>query len=324
MLFRKLGYITISFVIDYTQYTYPMETRPKIVVIVGTTATGKSDLAVLLARKFGGEVVSADSRQIYRGLDLGTGKITKTEMRGVPHHMLDIADPRRPYSAARFQRNARRIIRDILRRGKLPIVAGGTGFYIDALVYDMEFPNVKPNFSLRKTLEKLPLEDLSKRLERLDPHRRKTIDAKNRVRLIRAIEIATLYGPIKPIVTSSPYNILWLGIATNKEDLKERVVRRIQKRIRRGMFREFEHLHKNGLSLRRMEELGLEYRHGARYLCGEIDRATFVSDLARDILRYAKRQMTWFKRNKEIHWLSPDRANEAESIVAKFLMQRKT
>lgn len=296
-----------------------MHTPPKVVVIVGTTATGKSDLAVALARRFHGEVVSADSRQVYRGLDLGTGKITKSEMRGVPHHMLDVVDPRRPYSAARFQREARKAIRGILRRGKLPIIVGGTGFYIDALIFDMEFPRVKPDFALRRRLEKLSLDELVSRLRALDPKRLETIDAKNRVRLVRAIEIATLYGPVKPLTISSPFDALWIGLTADKETFKERVKLRIHKRIRRGMFKEFERLHLDGLSYRRMEELGLEYRHGARYLRGEIDRETFIADLTRDILRYAKRQMTWFKRNTDIHWLSIENLGSAADLVAGFL-----
>lgn len=296
-----------------------MATAQKIVVIVGMTATGKSDLAVRLARVFNGEVVSADSRQVYRGLDLGTGKITRREMRGVPHHMLDVADPKRPYNAARFQKNGRKIISDILRRGKIPIIVGGTGFYIDALVYDIDFPAVAPNFRLRKKLEKLSTEELLQHLQKLDPKRAKEIDVKNRVRLIRAIEIATLFGLVRPLTKKTPYDVLWLGLRTNDADLRERIAIRLKKRLRAGMIQEFSRLHKGGLSYRRMEELGLEYRFGARLLQGKLSRKVFETELAKEIRRYAKRQMTWFRKNPNIIWFTPENTFAIEAVVRDFL-----
>jgi tRNA dimethylallyltransferase len=296
-----------------------MEQKPKIIVIVGMTATGKSDLAVRLAKRSNGEVVSADSRQVFRGLDLGTGKISKREMRGIPHHLLDVADPKRPYSVAHFQKAGRKVIADILKRQKLPIIAGGTGFYIDALVYEMNFPSVRPDMRLRKTLERLATEKLVKRLETLDPKRLETIDTKNRVRLIRAIEIATLYGPVQRLTKKTPYDILWIGLRTDNADLKSRIEKRLKKRIRAGMLKEFARLHAAGLSFRRMEELGLEYRYGARLLRGELSRSEFEKELAKEIRRYAKRQMTWFKKNPDIHWLTPENVSSADALVQKFL-----
>ena len=296
-----------------------MEQKPKIIVIVGMTATGKSDLAVRLAKRSNGEVVSADSRQVFRGLDLGTGKISKREMRGIPHHLLDVADPKRPYSVAHFQKAGRKVIADILKRQKLPIIAGGTGFYIDALVYEMNFPSVRPDMRLRKTLERLATEKLVKRLETLDPKRLETIDTKNRVRLIRAIEIATLYGPVQRLTKKTPYDILWIGLRTDNADLKSRIEKRLKKRIRAGMLKEFARLHAAGLSFRRMEELGLEYRYGARLLQGELSRSEFEKELAKEIRRYAKRQMTWFKKNPDIHWLTPENVSSADALVQKFL-----
>jgi tRNA dimethylallyltransferase len=296
-----------------------MEQKPKIIVIVGMTATGKSDLAVRLAKRSNGEVVSADSRQVFRGLDLGTGKISKREMREIPHHLLDVADPKRPYSVAHFQKAGRKVIADILKRQKLPIIAGGTGFYIDALVYEMNFPSVRPDMRLRKTLERLATEKLVKRLETLDPKRLETIDTKNRVRLIRAIEIATLYGPVQRLTKKTPYDILWIGLRTDNADLKSRIEKRLKKRIRAGMLKEFARLHAAGLSFRRMEELGLEYRYGARLLRGELSRSEFEKELAKEIRRYAKRQMTWFKKNPDIHWLTPENVSSADALVQKFL-----
>lgn len=319
MLVCKLGYTSISTGIDYTQYTHSMHTPPKVVVIVGMTATGKSDLAVALAKKFSGEVISADSRQVYRGLNLGTGKITKSEMQGVPHHMLDVADPKRTYSAARFLKTGREAISRVLRRGKLPIIVGGTGFYVDALAYDIDFPAVKPDMRLRRTLERLATEKLVKRLETLDPRRLETIDSKNRVRLIRAIEIATLYGPVQPLTKKTPYDILWLGLSTDDADLRARIEKRLKKRIRAGMLKEFARLHNAGLSFRRMGVLGLEYRFGAHLLQGALTRAEFGMELVKEIRRYAKRQMTWWKRNGDIHWLDAADTGDSFDLVARFL-----
>lgn len=286
--------------------------KPRIIAVVGPTATGKSDLAVSLAKKYGGEVVSADSRQVYRGLDIGSGKISAKEMQGVPHHLLDVADPKHSYSVARFQKDGRKAIAAILKRGKIPIIVGGTGFYIDALLFDMQFPNVKPNKSLRAKLEKLSTHLLVDRLESLDPRRAEDIDKQNRVRLIRAIEIAEANGPVAPISTSSPYDIYWIGIHAETEVLKSRIVLRLAKRMKAGMTAEFKKLHEQGLSYKRMETLGLEYRYGARLLQGLINRSEFAEQLTKEIVKYAKRQMTWFKKNKAIKWVS------LEDITAGF------
>lgn len=283
--------------------------KPRIIAIVGPTATGKSDLAVRLAKKHNGEIVSADSRQVYRGLDIGSGKVTMKEMGGIPHHLLDVADPKRTYSVARFQRDGRRAIAGILKRGKTPIVVGGSGFYVDALLLDMQLPNVKPDMSLRSKLEKLPTEVLNMKLREIDPRRADDIDSQNRVRLIRALEIATLYGPVAPVSTTSHYDIFWIGIRADTETLKERIALRLQKRIKGGMIAEFKRLREQGLSLRRMETLGLEYRYGARLLQKKITRREFEVQLTKEITKYAKRQMTWFKRNKYIHWIEAGNAN---------------
>ena len=165
-----------------------MKSLQKIIVVCGPTATGKSDYAVELAKKVRGEIISADSRQVYRGLDIGSGKITKKEMRGIPHYCLDIANPKRVFSVSSYKKFADKAIKDIVNRGKTPIICGGTGFYIDAVICDIAFPAVPPNKTLRKTLEKLSLEELQNKLQKLDPRRFELVDQKNKVRLIRAIE----------------------------------------------------------------------------------------------------------------------------------------
>ena len=276
---------------------------PKVMAIVGPTATGKSDLAVRLAKKIGGEIVSADSRQVYRGLNIGTGKITKREMQGIPHYLLNVADPRRVYSVARFVRDGRKAINAILLKGKIPIVVGGSGFYVDALLFDIRFPSVKPNKKLRMKLEGLSTIELVHKLEILDPRRALEIDKCNRVRLIRAVEIAETNGPVAPIATTSIYDIYWIGIRADSEILKQRIALRLKKRMRSGMIAEFKRLHQEGLSLKRMEMLGLEYRYGAKLLEGSLTRLEFEAKLVAEIIKYARRQMTWFKRNKAIKWI---------------------
>lgn len=294
---------------------------PKIVVLLGQTASGKTALSIALAKRFGGEVISADSRQVYRGLDLGTGKVTKREMGRIPHHLLDVADPKRTYTVARFLREGERAIRDICARDRLPIICGGTGFYIDALIDGAPLPDVPPNPALRAKLAQLRADELAHMLDELDPDRAATIDRKNPVRLIRAIEIATAIGKVPPIPNApARYETLKIGIRWPKEQLAARIHDRLLARMRQGMLAEAKHLHARGLSWRRMEELGLEYRYMARHLRGEIDRATMLAELEHAIVQYAKRQMTWFKRDLKSHWISPKNAIlEAEHLVGDFL-----
>lgn len=277
--------------------------KPKIIVIVGPTASGKSDLAVKIAKEKNGEVISADSRQVYKGLDIGSGKITKREMRGVPHFLLDVANPKKVFTVADFKKLGQKAIDDILSRGKTPIIVGGTGFYIDALVYDMDIPEVPPNKILREKLEKKSLEQLFTQLQKLDPERADEIDSKNKVRLVRAIEIVKALGKVPKTKKKKQFDVEWIGIDWPDEILKERIHTRLLKRICGGMIKEAENLHAQGLSYKRMESLGLEYRYMARFLKGEISREEMIAELEIKIRQYAKRQRTWFKRNKDIKWV---------------------
>ncbi len=297
--------------------------KQKVIVILGPTATGKTALAVELARTFGGEVVSADSRQIYRGLDLGTGKVTKREMRGVPHYLLDVASPKRQFSAAQFAEQARASIADIAARGKVPIVCGGTGFYIDTLL-GLSIPDVPPDPKLRKKLAAKSVAALLTELKRLDPERAQTIDQNNPVRLVRAIEIAKALGKVPPRSSGDEtYDTLKIGLDMPDETLKERIAKRLDERQKKGMLREAERLHTGGLSWKRMRELGLEYRTMADYLTGtHADLAAFKERLTFDIWHYAKRQRRWFKRDTNIHWLNPLKKSDlkrAQTLASRFL-----
>lgn len=277
--------------------------KPKLIVICGPTATGKSDYAVTLAKKINGEIISADSRQVYKGLDIGAGKITKKEMRGTPHHLLDVVSPKKVFSVEQFQKLGKRAISDILKREKTPIICGGTGFYIDALVYESTFPSVPPNKKLRAQLEKESTEVLFALLQEKDPERAESIDSKNKVRLIRALEIVEAIGKVPTTKKESPYDIKWIGLDFPDDTLKERIHIRLLKRLKGGMIKEVENLHTQGLSWKRMRELGLEYRYLADYLTGKYTKEEMTSQLESAIWQYAKRQRTWFKRNKEIGWI---------------------
>ncbi len=268
----------------------------KVIVVCGPTATGKSDYAVALAQKCNGEVISADSRQVYRGLDIGSGKITKKEMCGIPHHLIDVASPVRVFSVAQYQRRATKIISDIFKRKKIPIICGGTGFYIDAVIYGQTFPKVRPNTRLRKELEKMETSELAEKLQTLDPDRYAMIDRRNRVRLIRAIEIATVLGRVPLQLRHARYDVEWHYLDFPDVVLKKRIHDRLLKRMRTGMGAEVKQLHESGASWRRLESLGLEYRYLALYLQGKLSKTTMLSELETAIWHYAKRQRTWLKK----------------------------
>lgn len=281
----------------------------KVLVILGPTASGKSDLAVKLAKKLNGEVVSADSRQVYKGLDIGSGKITKREMRGVRHHLLDVASPRGLFTVARYRPLARRAVRDILRRGKLPIIAGGTGLYVDSLLYDTPLPEVPPNPKLRARLEKETVAKLFAQLQKLDPRRAGNIESKNKRRLVRALEIVLATGrPVPELQKREPaYDAVKIGIARPPEKLKRRIRERLARRLKQGMLREVKKLHGQGISWKRLDDLGLEYRYTSRYLRGLISREEMTTTIEKESWAYAKRQMTWWKKDKGIRWIKNER-----------------
>ncbi len=285
--------------------------KPKVVVILGQTATGKSSLAVNIAlrlrsgsstKKVGAEIISADSRQVYKSLDVGTGKITKKEMRGVPHHLLDVASPKKKFTVTKYQEKAIYAMAEIIKKGKVPIIVGGTGFYIDAITKGIIFPEVPPNLKLRKALESKSAEVLFKMLEKLDKARAKTIDAKNKVRLIRAIEIATVLGKVPKIAESKPeYKFIKIGLYLPEDKLKKNIKKRVAGMFKAGLLKEIKKLKKLGVSKKRLEELGFEYNDPT------------YEKVVSDTIKYAKRQMTWFKRDKEIKWF------DASTLTSPFI-----
>ena len=278
-------------------------------VILGTNASGKSELAIRLANHLGGEVISADSRQVYRGLDLGSGKITPAQAGTVKHHLIDVADLSDYFSLAQYQRAAYSAIDSISGAGKRPLLVGGTGLYISAIVEGYELVDVPPNEPLRAELEGLPLPQLVERIEKSDPEAASRIDKNNRRRLIRAIEIAAA-GRAHSAARqcSARYNCLQLGLTWPREVLEARIERRLRDRLANGMIDEVAALRSRGVSDTRLEKLGLEYRYVTRYLRGELRTLDDLRlELGIAIRQFAKGQLTWFKRDRRIIWLDPFR-----------------
>jgi len=259
-----------------------------------------------MAKKINGEIISADSRQMYKGLNIGSGKITKKEMRGVPHYCLNIVSPKKIFTVVDFKKRADKAIEEIFAKNKTPIIVGGTGLYIQAVVDNIVLPEVKPNWKLRKELEKKTTEEMFNMLKKLDPERAKNIDAKNPRRLIRAIEIAKKLGKIPKLKSMSrrDLDIRQIGVKLPDEILKKNVEKRINKMLKGGLVAETKKLRKSGLSWKRIYELGFEYRYPALFLRGEISKDEMLAKMLIENWQYAKRQMTWFKRDKRIKWIN--------------------
>jgi tRNA dimethylallyltransferase len=308
----------------------------KLIVVLGPTATGKTKLAVFLASKFNGEIISADSRQVFRGMDIGTGKDLADYVVNqgrkkvtIPHYLIDVVSPQTEFNVAKYQRLAYQAIEDILSRGKLPILVGGTGLYLDAVIYGYDFvsqPTKKELIEVRKKLDKLNLKQLLKKLEKIDPETFKVIDRDNRRRVQRALEIYYQTGQRKSELNSKKkpdYESLILGIKFPLEEIYQKISRRLRERIAEGMIKEVKKLHDRGVSWQRLDDFGLEYRYVSRYLRGIITKEEMLEQLEREIRRFSKRQLTWFKRNKEIIWPAGNSLKEkiaqAEKKVKKFI-----
>lgn len=300
----------------------------KIIVILGQTTTGKSNVAVKIAKKFNGEIISADSRQVYKGLDIGSGKIMRKEMKGIPHYLLNVANPKRQFSVAQYKKLTDKKIQEIYNKNvkhrvfnKLPIIVGGTGFYIQAVVDNLILPEVKPDYALRKKLEKKSTKKLFEILKKLDRNRAREIETDNPRRLIRAIEIARELGKVPKLKIKPKYHALQIGLKLPDKELRKKIHMRLIARMKKGMVAEASRLHKQGLSWRRMEALGLEYRYLALYLQKKINKKEMLSKTETEIWRFAKRQKMWFKRDTRIKWFKPNEIKKIEKEVRKFLKQ---
>ena len=291
---------------------------PKLIVIEGTNASGKSSLGVELAGRFGGEIVSADSRQVYERLDLGSGKITPEEMKGVPHHLLNVRKPGEFFSMADFQRLAFDAVDGILSRGRVPFLVGGTGLYVDAVADGYELSDRAPDHSLRARLETYDTPALYNMLKDKLPDT--DIDPRNRHRVMRALERLEA-DDWHPSAKKPRYSLLKLGVTWPREILKQRIDERLEKRLAAGMADEVKALLDEGISEEFLVKLGLEYKYLTWYLTGKIGYGQMVEELGNAIKKFAKRQMTWFRRDPRIHWLdmSADPVGEASVLIQSFL-----
>jgi len=303
-----------------------------LLVILGPTATGKTKLAVQLAHKLSGEIISADSRQVYRGMDIGTGKdLNEYNYKGIsiPYHLIDIVAPIEEYNVAQFQRDFQRIYSDITKRKKLPILCGGTGFYIKAVLMDFQLPKTEPDKQLRQRLENWELEDLINELETISPGTSANTPVDTKRRVIRAIEVAksrgkgvrrTEAGQRRP-ENSNLQDTTVIGIEYPREVIRERITKRLNNRLNSGMIEEVEALLIGGVTHHRLDTLGLEYRFISRFLKGDYSKDEMTGLLNTAIHQFAKKQMTFFrnmeKNGIKIHWIPEGDFETVLKVIAK-------
>jgi tRNA dimethylallyltransferase len=286
--------------------------KPPLLVVLGPTAVGKTKLGLELALRYGGEIVSGDSMQVYRGMDIGTAKATAEERALVPHHLIDIRDPDYPFSVAEFQQLAHEAIVDIAARGKLPLLVGGTGLYIESLCYGFEFTDAGTDEAYRRELADFAAahgdEALHARLREVDPATAERLHPNDRRRIIRALEIARLTG--KPLSEhlagqkkQSPYECCFIGLTMEREALYRRIEQRVDKMLAEGLVAEVRRLLRAGYTADHVSMQGIGYKELAAYVNGAVSLEEAVAALKRNTRRFAKRQLSWFRRMPDIHWI---------------------
>ena len=301
----------------------------KMIVIVGPTASGKTALSVALAKALGGEVVSCDSMQIYRGMDVGTAKVTPEEMEGIPHHMVSVADPEESFSAARFQQMADPIVEDILRRGKTVILAGGTGLYVDALVSGRTFapyPETGKRQELEREADEKGMEAMLLELQQVDPETGARLHLADRKRILRALEVYRETG--KPIsqhnretqAVPDKYQPIWIGLDyEDRKDLYDRINLRVDLMLEQGLLTEIRGLLDAGVPEQCTAMQAIGYKEFLPVLKGEGDLASAVESVKQESRRYAKRQLTWFRRNGKVNWIYRKKDTEFSEILRQAL-----
>ena len=278
----------------------------KLIVILGPTASGKSDLAIKLAKKFSGEIVSADSRQIYKEMDIGTNKLTQKQMSGIKHYLIDMIKPDQEFTLAQYKRLAVKAIKDIQKRGKLPFLVGGTGLYIQVIVDNLQIPRAKPDKKLRNKLEKLTNQELLQQLKKIDPLTARAIDLNNKRRLIRALEVCLKTK--KPFSQQRKkgqplFDVCQIGLKLNKKTLERRINQRVEQMLKMGLIEEAKKLTKK-YSLDWPAMSGIGYQEISQYLQGKINLEQVKALIKQHTRQYARRQMTWFKKDQRINWLN--------------------
>lgn len=287
--------------------------KVKLIIILGPTASGKSSLGIGLAKKFNGIIISADSRQVYKGMDLGTAKVTPQEMKGIPHFLLDVISPKSQYSAAQFRKDAIKVIDKYQNLNNI-FVVGGSPFYIESLINPKDTFDIPPNLKLRKKLGKLKVTQLYKLLVKLDPQKAEVIDKNNPRRLIRALEIAQSGLPEKK-GEKPDFKVLKIGLSLPRQELYEKIDKRVDLRFKKGMINEVKKLRRQELTWKRLDAFGLEYRFISRYLKGMLSKQEMVQQLKYAIHDFTRRQLTWFRKDKSIHWIRNKR--QAEKLIKK-------
>lgn len=305
--------------------------KNKLIMIAGPTGVGKSDLAVQLAMRNGGEVISADSMQVYRGMDIGTAKITPEQMQGVPHHLIDVCEPDEDWNVVRFQKMAKEVLEGIYERGHIPIVCGGTGFYIQALLYDIDFTENDGDVSLRRALEERAAlgeaerAKLYEELKAVDPGAADAIHPNNIKRVIRALEFHAQTGQAISAHNEAQrqrpaaYDSRFFVLTDARERLYERIDRRVDRMLRDGLVEEVKGLRSRGYDRSLVSMQGLGYKEILSWLDGEIPFEESVRILKRDTRHFAKRQLTWFKRERDVIWLSREVYPTDEALLAQML-----
>lgn len=298
--------------------------RP-LLILTGPTAAGKTALSIQAAKAFDGEIISADSMQVYKGMDIGSAKIRRDEMDGVPHHLIDVLEPEEPFHVVKFQELARAAMEEIYERGHLPIITGGTGFYIQALLYDIDFTENDADPAYRETLERLAMERgaayLHGLLKERDPKAAQEIHENNVKRVIRALEFYEKTGtPISVHNAAqrekeSPYRFAYVVLNRNREELYRRIDRRVDQMMEAGLLEEVDTLRKRGYDRSYVSMQGLGYKELLAYLDGECTLEEAVYILKRDTRHFAKRQLTWFKRERDTDWLSLDQKTDEEALA---------
>ena len=294
--------------------------KSKLIVIAGTNASGKSGLGIELALKFGGEIVSADSRQVFRGLDLGSGKVTNEEMKGVPHFLLDVAEPGDFFSLKDYQQLCYKAIDDIISRSRIPFLVGGTGLYVNSVVDGYELTDAPVDEVLRKKVEAMSRDELEELLRSKLGEIPDNLDLNNKRRMERAAEKVLMDKPLN-LESRKRYDTLVLGVTWERQKLYKRIEERLDRRLKQGMIEEVEGLMEQGVSDDFLYKLGLEYRYIMLYLRGRFaSKDEFRNKLFMEIRHLAKEQMTWFRKRKDIIWIDmeKDPIGEAEKLIREF------
>lgn len=314
--------------------TGEIRSKRPLIIITGPTAVGKTALSVELAKEIGGEIISADSMQVYRYMDIGSAKVTKEEMDGVPHHLIDVLEPTEEFNVVTFQKMAKEALEGIYERGHIPVIAGGTGFYIQALLYDIDFTETKEDDSYRKALEEKAAKEgpeaLHEMLKAVDPESADAIHANNVKRVIRALEFhAQTGGKIsehneKERGKESPYQFFYYVLNTDRPVLYERIDRRVDVMLAQGLVEEVKKLKEMGCTRELISMQGLGYKEILAYLDGETSLEEAVYILKRDTRHFAKRQLTWFKRERDVRWLNlPEFDNDRTKVLAHIVTEVK-